>query len=526
LPVSCNNLSAYLANNEQDTLPVFGNTVTRSDYESESEKAFEDYTSRPKTICNNMQHLIFGSIVSTFNVLGISWQISDDNRFTPLAIRRSVTDLVKNTNSGHPHFKKKSDKAVINDTIHWVNQFLQNPTFYRIGKAFIKSNKKIIDDNSMFSELSEYPTHIMYRLQISPEDKLSNVFKTKIRPVWCVPFAIVALENMFFHNMILQTKSTAQNCNSPVFPVGYSNKQLSQRIASPMHRKMRRSLGRKLRAFDYSKFDRSVNGYFTSAIFTLWGSNLKMSHKRWKAYNALRYYTMHTPFIYKNDIYVTRRGVCSGSYTTNVRDTIVNLAMIIASLTIKYNCKDLANLIVNNILLELEHTMVDFRLLIRKGSYNVNVNSCHVYGDDGIVLESDDFFKIHKFICGEFGFNIKYENPVNTGESFFFLGRFWDKNGLPWQTESYMKAHIMFRTRWYKKEHVNFDISKYLDLYRVLSICLPLNNGKKFLFKYFSDWEPFKDFQTKSSGYYLLKEWPHNEYKYVSRERAFDIMEY
>jgi hypothetical protein len=526
LPFSYDNLDSYFTSNGKDHLPSFRKRPVRHDVETSDWKAFEEYTKSSDDLSRNMCDLICGSIISTFNILGIPYKAKVSGKFLEtLSIRQSVRTLSKNTNSGFPFFGRKNDPKVINGTIKWVQDYLSQPRFYTLEKQFLKESSKGINDTPPFSDLSTQPVHIMHRFQIAPLERLGKEFETKIRPVWCVPFNVVALENLFFAEMIESVKRSALTQDEPIFPIGLTNKQLSKNVALPFSRKMRRSVGRIARSFDFSKFDRTVHSLFTSAIFTIWGTNFNFSEKKQKAYDSLRFFTCFTPFIYDNKIMVTRKGVCSGSFTTNIRDTIVNIAIITMALRIKYNCEEVAQAALNDIFFKISDSMHSFRMDIRKGLHHIDVRGCHVYGDDGILIESDDFFLIHQKICEELGMTIKYEYTLEEG-SFFFLGRFWDTNGIPWQTYSYMMAHIMFRTKWYKAEDVKFNISEKLDLYRVLSICLPLRDGKQFLFDMFSEWDKFREFLDNDKGFYLLKEWPHESYVYIPRHKAFDVLSY
>lgn len=524
LPFSYDNMSSYFYSSGSTRLPIFTNRPNRSDVITKDEETFKEYTRDPIKLSENMRSLLCGSLIYAFNILGIPIKIKKESSFIELdSMRDSVRNLGKNTNSGYDLFGRKNDEFVQKSTIHWLKQFLSKPTFYKLKNTTVKEHSK---NNTMFSQLTTLPTYIMHRFQISPTERLSNKFETKIRPVWCIPYSIVALEYMFFNKMIEKTRYNSDISENPIYPLGLSNHQLSERVAQYMHRSRRRSLNKIIRSGDFSRFDQSFHTFITSSIFSIWKTNLNLDPRMEKAYNALRYYTCYTPFVNNGRIMVTRKGVCSGSYTTNIRDTLANLTLIIVSLRLKYNSKRVRNSILDGSLMKLEHLNYDFRKDIRKGLNNIDVKGMFVYGDDSVILEERDFFLIHKFVCSEFGFNINFQDSLEEN-SFFFLGRFWDENGLPWQTESYKMAHIMFRTKWYKKEELNFNISENLDLFRVLSICLPLRDGKDFLYKYFHNWEKFKDFVSgKIKGYYLLKDWPHDEYSYIERDRAFELTEY
>jgi hypothetical protein len=524
-PVSYDSLSSNLSLGFPDDLPIFTNRPEKCDFLASDEARLSYFINGETKICTNLQYLLCGSILCSFHLLGLPIGIKEQaGQIETYSIRKSVLDLAKNTNSGWEDFGKKNDPKIINKTINWVTDYLRKPTFYRLQGRFLKGIKEF--QSATFTALDMIPTYIMHRVQISPIYKLGKYFEVKIRQVWCVPYTIVALENMFFGPMIELLKSKAKSESAPIFPIGLNNKQLSDRVALDVNRKLRRNLSKKARSFDFSKFDSNIHTFFTSAIFTIWESNLKFTPRRRLAYNALRFYTCYTPFIHEGQAYVTEKGVCSGSFTTNARDTIVNLALVICALRIKYRNPELADKILRNEILELEHTDIDFRREIRFNLNHITVVGTFIYGDDGIMVESDDFFIIHKFVCQNYGLEISYEKPISYGESFFFLGRFWDTDGKPWHTKYYMMAHIMFRSKWYNSEDVDFDISEYLDLYRVLSICLPLRDGKAFLYRCFGDWKPFQNFVEGDKGYFLLKEFPHDEYQYIERHKAFHIESY
>jgi hypothetical protein len=525
IPSFYDDLHSYFYQHCPSNIPIFGERPSRRSIEARDEKAFEAYTGMERAISKNMLNFVCGSFISAFSIMGLyaPFESETSDLQKPLSVKRAVNLLAKNTNSGFPDFKRKNNPNVIKDTIFWVKQFLTRPTFYRMRNRILRSVSDPI--NFTFSELNKLPVYIMHRFQISPIERLGKEFEIKIRPVWCVPFSIVTLEAMFFSPMIDRIKNNCMRTTSPVFPIGFSNKQLSQRIMYPFSRKVRKSIHRKVKSTDFSRFDQSIEPYFTSFFFTIWRRFLNLSENQEKAYNALRFYSCFVPFIDDGKIYVTRKGVCSGSYTTNIRDTLVNLTLLVMAYRIKYNNPEIAIRIVKDFLLSLEDVNHDFRKEVRKNTHRVHLNFAHVYGDDGIVFEDDEFFKIHKFLCEDFGMKISYEDVLKD-DSIFFLGRFWDKNGLPWQTYEYMIAHITFRTKWYREEDLDFKISKYLNLYRVLSICLPFKNGKQFLYNVLYEWPDFKEFIENDKGFYLLKEWPHDEYSYVSRENVFDIFSY
>jgi hypothetical protein len=364
----------------------------------------------------------------------------------------------------------------------------------------------------------------MHRFQISAVEPLSNKFDVKTRPVWYVPFNIVGFEAMFFYPLLEKVKDFATRGESSIFPIGFNQRKISNRVILPMNRFASRRIDYVAKSFDYSKFDRNVHPFITCLFYCIVATRFNFSANEKKIYDALRIYTCYTPFVHEGKVYVTRRGLCSGSYTTNIRDSFFNLTLISASLQLHYG--DAGDKYFDNVLARIDDLIHNFRKDIISMRNIFSINGFSVYGDDGIGVNDADFFYIFKRLSSELDLTITFQDRHSDG-SLFFLGRFWDLEGKPWQSEYYMAAHIMFRARWYKKTKLNFNISEDLDLFRILSICCPFKNGQEFLFNNFSHWGKFKDFiNGKRKGFYLLKEWPADDYQFIDRKDAFKFFKY
>jgi len=77
---------------------------------------------------------------------------------------------------------------------------------------------------------------------------------------------------------------------------------------------------------DVSSFDATVSSTLINIIFDWIQSKFVMTWQQVREFNAIRNYFIETPLWYQNDIFYTRRGVPSGSFFTQLVDSIVNLA--------------------------------------------------------------------------------------------------------------------------------------------------------------------------------------------------------
>jgi len=78
---------------------------------------------------------------------------------------------------------------------------------------------------------------------------------------------------------------------------------------------------------DISKFDASVHRTLIKEIFKWMKSHYSMTKQQNYEYDAVEDYFINTPLWYKKSIFMKRRGVPSGSFFTQLVDSIVNLAI-------------------------------------------------------------------------------------------------------------------------------------------------------------------------------------------------------
>merc|ERR1712127_397535 len=227
---------------------------------------------------------------------------SSNSKFQPASAFNAVERISKNTNSGYPFFRPKSLISCKKDTIRWVNLILDEGTSFRLFKNSLMSNPEVI-----FNRFQ--PT-------------LDSTLKTldfKIRQVWCVPQRIVALEQVFFGEMLDYHKSKQSNSTDPVVTSGLNNKAISvkcvKRIRSRLGpRRAENDLG--MYSLDYSKFDSTIPDFAIDIFFSTCRSQLNLSAKQSKIFNLLRFYTKRSPFIFCGGYGFQNRGISSGSLIT------------------------------------------------------------------------------------------------------------------------------------------------------------------------------------------------------------------
>jgi hypothetical protein len=389
------------------------------------------------------------------------------------------------------------------DTFNWVTNFMAKPNNYSLFK----------------NPLMLLPSIMFHRFQpkIKKTDVKNRILNVATRIVWCLPQRIVALEYLLFGNILEAVLNNNRNIINPVYSSGLNNFQISSRCVARLRGYMSNSSNdnRKLFTVDYSKFDSTVHTYFWDTTFAIFYSNLKMDNSQNKCFDCIRFYSKYCPYVDNNNKFlIQERGVSSGSLLTNLIDTIVNLSLIIISewlVSINYEfCKNLIDRV------EDFRRPSEFEVGYEESEIPLNDNKI-VCGDDCMVYANGIVIEVLKSICFWIGMKIEVKECIESPkENTYFLGRYWDNENKPFQTEFYMTSHIILRSKWYNKEEVKFDISEKLQLYRILSICCQFKNGLQYLEKTFGNWKPYVEFKRNDKGFYYLKEWPLEEYEYLA----------
>jgi hypothetical protein len=330
--------------------------------------------------------------------------------------------------------------------------------------------------------------------------------KTKIRQVWCSPFRIICLENYFFRKFLdlyakFNTESIVATSSN-----GLRNSEISDKLINNIRVKIGTNRSKSAFSIDYSKFDRNVPDFAIDLFFCYIKNYLDLNDNELKIYQMLRYYTKYGPIIFNEKLYFKGKGMSSGSLITNYFDTWWNLVLFYMSKYLDDKGID-PNNYRDNIHFDTNH-FVEFR------------SDIGVCGDDAIVYTTQSEIDIHRELCKIFGMKVTLNGSTNDpNSSFYFLGRYWNKYSEPWHTELYMSVHILYRTRWYRKEDVPFDISEYISAMRMMSICAPLANGLDYLYKTFNDYPPLIKLFKKTFFTYL-KDYPTKDYE---QKRVSDI---
>lgn len=81
---------------------------------------------------------------------------------------------------------------------------------------------------------------------------------------------------------------------------------------------------------DVSSFDSTVSATLIDIIFRWMKSKFRMTWKQAREFDAVHNYFVNTPLWYQNHIFLKRRGVPSGSFFTQLVDSIVNLSYQLA----------------------------------------------------------------------------------------------------------------------------------------------------------------------------------------------------
>jgi hypothetical protein len=425
---------------------------------------------------------------------------SEGSKFDFLSISDAVEKTVKNTNSGLPHSTKKNNDKTISWTKNMLRHLFNRPTYGKIITMF--TNSLVLTKKGTIQAIFELPSLIYHRFQIGRYD--DNKPKVKVRQVWCVPQIIVALEAYYFYNFIEKCKFHSVNDANYKYSIAQNNALISARIC--LLKKVRKPSLDGLYNFyslDYSKYDRSIPIWFVDIFFAMAKDSLKeMSKHESLIFGILRLFTKYTPFIYDGEIYFKLRGISSGLFITNFYDTLFNMSLIRLCEVIFFSAYDTYRYI-----MESDFNFYQRRTDLHKRMEYLDLSfhfDCVFLGDDGVVYWCERLVELLKKMCHFLGMEINIKNTSrNEDEDIFYLGRYWDKDNIPDQTFEYMVDHIIFRTKYYKEDELEFDLDE-LDVMRVLSICLALKSGKEFLNIVFKEWEPLKRFYEEKKTLHLM----------------------
>jgi hypothetical protein len=441
---------------------------------------------------------------------------SEKHTYSCKPISTAVKELSKNTHAGTDTLGKKNDPKVQDRVIKQLVNLHIKPT----SKKIITNNTCIVSNIEALSKMMSLPEIIFHRFQATYKKEL-DICVEKSRVVWAIPYTIVALENIYIGQILDNVKSTMTSINECVYPIGLTNYQIGQRSVRTLRRDFSTAgnENNKIYSLDFEKYDSSIPLWAKDIFFSTIDCLIKKQKNQQKVFDFLRVYIKYTPFVYGERIYHKVKGISSGLLITNLFDTWWNLTIHYFVILLKENYSDKIGEILTEgasfetLYLDPERIRYDSvlpKLMIR------------ALGDDSIILCDEFTLTLHKKVCLMLGMKVTVKHVTESPEDdIFFLGRYWDKNNRPFQSEEYIALRISY-TKWYDDKTIPFDY-KNLQINRILSICLPLLNGKEFLDKYLFDYPDYVEFKNTKSGFIYMKDFIEENFKFYDFTKALDV---
>lgn len=511
-------LRTRIAGNSKGSLPKEINFLTSDEINAADRVSIESYLTPSRSIRKCCLTVFTSCAKLASRSLGCFKNCSKYS-YSCKPIALSVKELSKNTHAGTDTLGRKDDIKVQSRVIKQIRDVFRKPKSY----DFFYKSQSIIITNSLMNIFS-LPELIFHRFQATYDD-VKKICNEKSRIVWAVPYFIISIENIFFGSIIDSTKQNAVTSEVAIYPIGLTNYEIGQKSVKTLRNDFRiigTKSGYKIYSLDFSKFDTNIPNWAKDIFFALHAQVITMQEQQTKIYDYLRLYFKYTPFIYKDELLYKERGISSGLLITNLFDTWWNLTIHYFVQMIKEVFPEVKDEIFS------EKTSFDKLYLDKQRIRNdilITDPLVRVMGDDAILLCDEYTLELHRVICKMVGLTVKIKHVCNSpDDDIFFLGRYWNTNNRPFQTEEYMALRIVY-TKWYDEKKIPFSL-KDLHLYRMLSICLPLIGGKEFLDKYLFDYKPYRDFKTSQKGFIYMKEFIEEQFKFYSYEDAFDVDSY
>jgi hypothetical protein len=510
-------LWSRIRSNSDGSLPKEITSIEREQIESIDRNAIESYL----TPSGSVRKCFITVFTACAKKSGASLGFFKDYSECPYSCQStvlSVKELSKPTHAGTDTLGKKNDPKVQKRVIAQLKDILGKPT----SKKIITKNLSQVLDEKVLSKLYSLPELIFHRFQAVYDSDLDSCTE-KSRIVWCVPYVIVALERIFLGQLIDNVKIFSKQKSYTYYPIGLTNYEIGKRAVGTM-----RDLfyvepeGKKIYSLDFSKFDSTVPQWSKDVFFSLVKPLINMSSNEQKVFDYLRIYVKYTPFIYKDNVIIKQKGISSGLLITNLFDSWLNLTIHHFVRMIQVEYPELIIPIIEGKITPQNMEIDPERVKFDQISIHPVVR---VMGDDTLILCDEATIALHNAVCKMLGMKVSIKHITERpDDDVFFLGRYWDINSRPFQTEEYIALRVVY-TRWYDSKKIPFPIEK-LHLYRVLSVCLPLLGGKEFLDKYLYDWEPYIEFSSSDDGFIFMKDYIEKEFQFVYKEKAFDVDNY
>jgi hypothetical protein len=144
------------------------------------------------------------------------------------------------------------------------------------------------------------------------------VSKDKVRPVWAYPVSVANEEARYFYAIMDRIQQYPSLPHSLGLEPGVGGAHIMSKLFA--HSTVFET--------DWSSFDTKVPSYMIQMVFASLKRHFTMSDKDSRRYEKLVDYFINTPFRLPNgERYIKQHGVPSGSFFTNLVDTIVNAAV-------------------------------------------------------------------------------------------------------------------------------------------------------------------------------------------------------
>ncbi len=346
-------------------------------------------------------------------------------KLNKISIVSSMDQFKRTTSAGPPTNEKKGTDNARNQVLEFYEEFEKKPTF---------------------TKLSSLPTAVFHRFQAKYKKKA----EIKIRQVWALPFAIQAIEGVFFRDMLNSTSDYLKDQDIPCSTNSLNLLDISDRIM-PHFRAFRGNIG----SFDVKSFDQTIPFYFWAAYYAcFFAFNPQLSAKEKKQLRLLMAYQCFTPYTYKgNQFRCQMRGIPSGSLLTNHSGSF--FSRLIANFAF-YRASD--------------------------GLYFANDHAI-CCGDDNLFslsyISKDEVKSAYEFFGLEV--NLSKSSIHTCVESIDFLGYKWDYENRPYQERNWYLTHFIYPQSYKKDDAIPNYI---LQTYRAISIAAPLYGGMRVFFKY------------------------------------------
>jgi hypothetical protein len=511
-------LRSRISRNSGGSLPKQIQPITVEEIQSSDRNAISSYLT-PSRGCRKCGLTVFAAASKlSSRSIGII-KGSEEHTYSCKGIGISVKELSKNTHAGTDTLGKKNDPIVQKRVIKQVIDIHKRPT----SKKCISNLPCNIDENEKLSRMMNLPELIFHRFQATYKKQL-DVCVEKSRVVWAIPYTIVSLENVYMGELIENVKRTMSSVNECIYPTGLTNFQIGQRSVRTLRESFALLDNRnvKIYSLDFEKYDCTIPLWAKDLFFATINGLIKKNKNQQKVFDFLRVYIKYTPFVYKGKIHHKVKGISSGLLITNLFDTWWNLTVHYFVILLKEFYPEKVDEILSK---ETSFETLDFDTSKVKFDSLIPEPLIRVLGDDSIIICDEHTLTLHRKVCLMLGMVVKVKHVTHhPDDDIFFLGRYWNKKNRPFQSEEYIALRISY-TKWYDDNKIPFDY-KELQLNRILSICLPLLNGREFLDKYLFDYPAYVNFKNTEAGFIYMKEFIEDNFRFVEYSKALDVDSY